>query len=200
MCAPAEEVMRINKRGGVITSLACVLLAGALAAQTHGVREDFTAVAIVNNNLASGAGTVQIRITRWSTDAERTRLVDTLLKEGASALLEELSDSRPVGTIKTPDSLAYDLRYAHQTQGEDGGRQIVLATDRPIGFWEAVNQPRTVDYPFTIIQMRIGSDGKGTGTLSYAMRIRAYGNIIELENFATSPIMLTDIEASRRVD
>jgi hypothetical protein len=175
-----------------------VCIAG-LAAQTHGVKEEFTAVAIASDEFGSGAGTVLIRIDRWSTEAERTRLVNTLQQKGSRALLDELSDARPVGTIRTPDSLAYDLRYAHETKGADGIRQIVIATDRPIGFWEAANSSRTLDYPFTVIQMQIGPGGKGKGTMSYATRIRAYGKVIELENFSTAPIMLTDIEV-RPVD
>jgi len=73
----------------------------------------------------------------------------------------------------------------------------VLATDRPIGFWEARNQPRSFDYPFTVIQMQIDRNGEGTGTLSYATRIRVVKDTIELENFATSPVMLTKISARR---
>ena len=49
----------------------------------------------------------------------------------------------------------------------------MLATDRPIGFWEAVRQPRTIQYPFTVIQMEIDRDGIGKGTLSYATKIIA---------------------------
>ena len=167
------------------------------SAQTLGEPEDFTAVAVVNNNLASGAGTVLIHISRWSTEMERTRLIDTLQKKGSDQLLDELQDMRPVGTIRTPDSLAYDLRYAHQEPGADGGRQIVLATDRPIGFWEAVHQPRTIQYPFTVIQMQIGADGKGKGTLSYATKIVARKNVVELENYATQPVMLTEITSKK---
>lgn len=166
-------------------------------AQTLGEPEDFTAVAIVNNNLASGAGTVLIHISRWSTEMERTSLIETLQKKGPDQLLDELQDMKSVGTIRTPDSLAYDLRYAHQRPGEDGGRQIVLATDRPIGFWEAVHQPRTIQYPFTVIQMQIGTDGKGKGTLSYATKIVAHNNVVELENFSTQPVMLTEIKSQK---
>ena len=186
-------------RLGRLAVISTLLLIGSwAAAQTHGEREEFTAVAIVNNNLGSGAGTVQIQINRWSTDAERTTLVNTLLQKGPNALLEELRDARAVGTIRTPDSLGYDLRYAHQVPTEEGGRRIVIATDRPIGFWEARNQPRSIDYPFTVIQMQIGRDGKGQGTMSYATKIRAHDNTIELENIATSPVMLTEIQARKR--
>ena len=186
-----------------MTSTARVSLALLLAmataawgvAQTRGTPEEFTAVAIANDEFGSGADRVLIRITRWSSDAERERLVETLRSKGSGALLDQLSDARSVGTIRTPDSLAYDLRYAHERKGEDGGRQIVIATDRPIDFWEAAGNARTLDYPFTVIQMQIGADGRGRGTLSYATRIRAYGKVIELENFSTAPIMLNDIRS-----
>jgi hypothetical protein len=166
-------------------------------AQTNGEQEEFTAVAIVNNNLASGAGTVLMRVTRWSTESERDRLIGTLKAKGPDKLLDELQHMKSVGTIRTPDSLGYDLRYAHQRPAEDGGRQIVLATDRPIGFWEAAHQPRTIQYPFTVIQMQIGADGRGKGTLSYATKVTAHGNTIELENFATQPVMLTEVKAEK---
>lgn len=172
-------------------------LGARVAAQTLGSPESFTAIAMVNNTVASGAGTIQIRITRWSTPAERTSLVQTLLSKGPSATLDELRRTRSVGTIKTPDSLGYDLHFASQTPGEDGGRRIVIATDRPIGFWEAANRPRTFDYPFTVIQMQMRADGKGSGTLSYATKVIAHDDTIELENYASAPVMLTEITAEK---
>jgi len=165
----------------------------AVAAQTMGQPEEFNAVAIVNNNLGSGAGRVIMRVERWSTEAERTRFAE-MLKKGNAAALETLRDLRSVGTIRTPDSIGYDLRYAHQEPGEDGGRRIVIATDRPISFWEARNQPRSIDYPFTVIQMEM-NNGEGKGTLSYATKVLPRGNLIVLENFATAPVMLTEVES-----
>jgi hypothetical protein len=173
---------------------------GGLAAQTHGEKEEFTAVAIANNTIRTGAGTVLISVDRWSTAAERERLVSTLLNKGPRALLDALQDTRPVGRIRTPDSIGYDLHYAYQTPGEDGGRRIVIATDRPIGFWEAYDRPRTIEYPFTIVQMQIGADGRGTGTLSEFTKVIAYENNIFLENFANAPVMLTEIRASKDGD
>ena len=186
----------------LLSLLIVVLLAGlvALHSQTLGQKERFTAVAIVNNNLGSGAGVVQIDITRWSAQSERTELLNVLKKSGAEKLLDALQDMRPVGTIKTPDSLAYDLRYANQTPLPEGGRRIVLATDRPIGFWEATRRPRTIDYPFTVIQMEIDRNGEGKGTLSYATKIIPQGDTIVLENFATQPIMLTQIKSEAHTE
>ena len=186
----------------LLSLLIVVLLAGlvALHSQTLGQKERFTAVAIVNNNLGSGAGVVQIDVARWSTQSERTELLNVLKKSGAEKLLDTLQGMRPVGTIKTPDSLGYDLRYANQTPLPEGGRRIVLATDRPIGFWEATRRPRTIDYPFTVIQMEIDRNGEGRGTLSYATKIIQQGDAIVLENFATQPIMLTQIKSEAHTE
>jgi len=180
-----------------ILGLLAALAGPVTTAQTLGEREEFTANAIVNNNLGAGAGRVIMRVNRWSTEAERGTLTRTLLKGGPSDLLDALRDMKSVGTIRTPDSLAYDLRYSHQEPGEDGGRRVVLATDRPIGFWEAANRPRTIDYPFTVIQMQLDKNGEGTGTLSFATNIIARGNTIELENFASAPAMLTEIRTKK---
>src|SRR5688572_12640396 len=97
--------MQHHTRRLSLTLVAMLLLGSGVTAQTLGTKEDFSAVAVVNNNLGSGAGTVLFSVTRWSTDAERDRLVDTLLKKGPDALLEVLRDNRSTGTIRTPDSL-----------------------------------------------------------------------------------------------
>lgn len=179
----------------IFLGLAVLSTGGAVTAQTNGQPEEFTATAIVNDNLGAGAGRVIMRVTRWSTEAERGRLAKVLMTQSAESLLDDLRDMKSVGTIRTPDSLGYDLRYAHQEPGEDGGRRVVIATDRPMGFWEAVNRPRTIDYPFTVIQMQLDKNGEGKGTMSYFTKIIARGNTIELENFTTSPVTLNDIRS-----
>jgi len=181
---------------GIFLWMAALISGSSVVAQTNGEREEFSAAAIVSDNLGSGAGRVIMQVTRWSTETERSRLASTLVK-GNDALLDALRDMKSVGTMRTPDSVGYDLRYAHQEPAEDGGRRIVIATDRPIGFWEAANQPRTIEYPFTVIQMQIDKNGEGKGTMSYATKIIPRGNNIELENFTTSPVMLTQITAKK---
>ena len=106
-------------KGSVALGRLCLALAvvlGASAAspgQTNGDKLSFTAVAVANNNLAAGAGTVLIDVMRWSTPEEARELADTLRQKGPQALLSKLQDARPTGTIRTPDSLAYDLRFAN---------------------------------------------------------------------------------------
>ena len=177
-----------------------MLLAVVAYAQTNGQPERFTANAVSTSpEYGTGQQIVEITINRWSPNAERERLVAALQTKGSDELLKQLQKNKPVGRIRTPDSLGYDLRYAQQTTLPEGGRMVVIATDRPIGFWEATQHPRSFDYPFTVIQMKLDRNGNGSGTLSYATRIVAHeNNVIELEDFATQPIMLNNIRAEAK--
>jgi hypothetical protein len=142
----------------------------------------------------AGAGTVEIGVERWSTDADRDRLLTVLFENGADKLLEELRKMPRVGYIRTPNSIGYDLHYAHKTPSGDGER-VVMATDRYVGFWEATHRPRTIDYPFTLIEMHLGADGRGQGKLSIATKIipdKASHDIV-LENYASQPVQLTEV-------
>jgi hypothetical protein len=177
---------------------ALIVAVGTLAfAQSNAQPERFTANAVsISPQYGTGQQVVEITVDRWSSAAERERLVTALREKGSDELLKQLQDTRPVGRIRTPDSLGYDLHYAWQQPNEDGGRPVVIATDRPIGFWEATQRRRSYDYPFTVIQMKLDREGNGTGTMSYATRIVAHeNNVIELEDFASQPIMLNNIKA-----
>jgi hypothetical protein len=163
-------------------------------------REAFEAVAVSGGGPLTRpvATNLRILIDRWSTESERQRLFETLPK-GQDAALETLRDLRPVGRIFAPGQLGWDLHYAHQVRGEDGSRRIFLATDRPIGIWEAINRPRTIDYPFTFIELRLnpGGEGKGEGKLSRATRIVSSGDgkYLQLENYGEQPVDLTEVRS-----
>jgi hypothetical protein len=192
----------IAHRRLVAATAAAALVAGVsiAAAQTasNSARERFTAIAVnVSTVGRNGASPVDITINRWTTDEERDRLVTMFKEKGAKALLSALQDMKPVGTINTPGNIAYDLRYARQLPGEDGGRRIVLATDRPIGFWEASNQPRSVDYPFVLIELRLNKSGEGEGKLSLASKLTLADNTLVIENYANQPVMLNEVKQKK---
>ncbi|MEO8520455.1 MAG: hypothetical protein ABI603_03770 [Acidobacteriota bacterium] len=192
--------MTIKRR---FTEFAAALLAAAVlalpspaAAQTasNTQKEEFTATAVnVSNVGRTGASQLEITINRYTSDAARDQLVAAFRDKGPDALLKALQSEKPVGTIQAPGTLSYDLRYARELPGEDGGRRIILATDRPIGFFEARNSPRTLDYPFTLIELRIGKDGQGEGKLAIATKLTLNDNVLVIENYADQPVMLTEV-------
>jgi len=169
------------------------------AALDDSLPQRFTALAanLSNINVGPVAQTIQVEITRWSTDGERDRLLNVLKEKGPRALLSELQDMPRFGYFRTPTSLGYDLRFARQRPWGDGGREIFIATDRYINFWEVANQTRSLDYPFTLIQMQLDKEGNGEGKLSVATKIIGDGHELVLENFATQPVMLKGIKREK---
>jgi hypothetical protein len=164
-------------------------------------RETFTGFAI-NLNSGPNTGTVDFSIERWSTDQERAQL-GAILKEvkdpyqANSRLLQALQKMPKVGYIKTQKTLAWDLHYARQAKLPDGGRRIVLATDRPMGFGEVRQGARTTEYPFTIVEMRLDKSDKGEGKILVGTRLLLDGNELVLENYGTQPVQFNQI---RRLD
>jgi len=75
----------------------------------------------------------------------------------------------------------------------------VLATDRPISFREASRQLRTLDYPFTVIELRLNKDGEGEGMMSVATKIipDKESNTVTLENWGTQPVQLKLVRRER---
>jgi hypothetical protein len=179
----------------VAAALAAILgMAAAGGAQTNGAPERFSAVAI---DLDRGnAIPIQIVIDRWSSDAERDRLMNVMMNKGANALLEALQDAPRVGYVRSNTSLGWDLHYATRVRGEDGGERIVIATDRPMSFSELWNQPRSVEYPFTVIELRVNDSGEGDGTLSLATKVipDKTNNIVVLENYDLQRIRLQQVK------
>lgn len=190
-------------RSGLGASIALALgwafcwYSAAGIAQTRGEPEQFSASYVDINT--GRTGPLQISVTRWSTPAERTTLQQTLFKKGQDALLDALRDMRSVGRIHTPGSIGYDLRFAEQRTLPEGDREIILATDRPMSFWELTNQPRSAQYPFTWVQFRMGRDGKGEGKIAVAARITGeeVDRLIEVEDFAIQPVRLQNIRSRK---
>lgn len=174
-------------------------LSGALpvSAQTAGSPVRIEAWAVNMSNIGTGQNSiVQIDVDRWSTDAERDELVTTFAEKGPDALLRTLQNMKRVGFIRLPTTLGYDLRFARRRPLDDGGEQIIIATDRRIGFWEARNQPRTIDYPFTLMEIRVDKEGKGEGKLALATKIsyNKKNNTVELENYSSEAVRLQNVK------
>ncbi len=146
------------------------------------------------------AGTVDIVIERWSTEAERQALIALVQtakvgREGQDKLLHGLQDIEPrTGYIRTARSLGWDLKYAHENRLPDGSRQIVIATDKPVTFVGVASGARTLDYPFTLIEMRFpaGSD-KGEGKALVQTSISVKDGQLQLEIYGQEPTRLTTI-------
>ncbi len=191
-------------------SLAALVIGCGIApfvdAQTSGEKLEITAFAVNMSNIGTGSNAVvDMTVNQWSTDAERERLINTMLTKGSDALLRELQKAPAKGRFRVPGqrppdphhlALGLDIRYARQMPLPEGGRRIILAMDRYIGMREARNQPRSIDYPFTLIEIRTNKDGEGEGKMSVATKISFDKDkkVIELENYASEPVRLNNVK------
>jgi hypothetical protein len=165
-----------------------------------------SAWAINLSNVATGANTImEIRVTRWTTAEERQKLVTTFLEKKQDGLLRELQRMPDHGRMRIPGwmgpdphnvRLGWELHYAWSQPSEDGGHRLVIATDRYIGFWEQRQQPRTIDYPFTFIEIRLGKNGEGEGKMAVATKLifDKASNTVVLENYSTEPVRLNQVK------
>jgi hypothetical protein len=190
--------MRFHKLVSVFLGVLFLFGAGArlaTAQETQG-KEEFSAWG-VNLGGAIKSGQVFITVERWSTPEERNQLIEAFKTGGQDALFKVLTKLPKVGYIRVPQTTAWNLHYAYQWPQDDGGRIIVIATDRKVGMREAASSYRSMDYPFELIQMKLDKEGRGEGKLSFATKIALSkdGTRIELENYGTTPAMLKNIEA-----
>lgn len=156
--------------------------------------EEFTAIAAnISNVGATGLVPVTIRVERWTPSEEQEKLLSALRDKGQDEFLKELTRVKAVGWIATPTSLRYDFFYAHQ-QPTDTGRRIMMITDRPMQFAERMSAAPSRDYPFSVIELHLNKDNRGTGTLAQLVQLRLVGNFLGIENLATAPIKLNDLK------
>ncbi len=150
------------------------------------------------------AGQIDIAIERWTTDAERKGLLDVLASAefksgGQDKLLKALQAIQPrVGFIRTAKSMGWDLKYAWQSTLPDGTRQVVIATDKPVSVLTAYDNGAVLDYPFTLIEMRMGKDGKGEGKLLAATAVSVKDGKLALEAYGLEPVKLTTITETQK--
>ena len=204
-----REVYVIRHMISTMAALAVLLIGSPpVATQSNGEKLRISAFAVNMSNIGTGAtATVEFDVDRWSTPEERTKLITTMIEKGPDALLDTLRDMPSHGRMRFPAwqgpdplnaRLGWDIRYASQRKEAEGGRRIVLALDRYLSFWEVANRPRTIDYPFTFVEMHVDKNGEGEGKLSIATKVNfdKEKNVIELETYASEPVRLQQVKVT----
>lgn len=187
--------MRMRRPVILILVLLLATASAPAARQDRPVLEEFSAILTNISNVGGfGITPLTIRIRRWTGDEENERLLAVLRDHGQRQFLDALTDAEPVGSIMTPTSLRYEFFYARQSPTEEGGRRIMLISDRPMTITERMSGAITREYPFTVIDLRLDEDGTGEGTLSQLVQLRLIGNFLGIENLATGPMRLNEVK------
>jgi hypothetical protein len=188
----------MRRRASILLgSLLLILAAGAAAAEKTKYVERYTAFGVSQQR--GKTSTIQIAIERWSTPEERQMLVDTLRQKGREALADTLARMPTIGWIRLPNTRSQDLRYAWQAPLPDGGRRVVIATDRIANYAELTTASRTQNYQFSVAEIHFDKDGKGEGKLSPLAKvdIDKETNQIEVEDYTSQPVRLTQVKVAK---
>jgi hypothetical protein len=166
---------RIMKRRVILVGAAALAAALLLLSTTIGQEktkpEQYSAVwAVVGGTAGGTTVSIDIRINRYNTDADVQKFAEQLKEFGADALRramekEDVGQLSPVGRVGVPIAIARKL-----TQGKKTIVRVVTA--RSLSFVEIRYSGRSVDYPYTILQLELDESGKGTGTAIGAAKIR----------------------------
>ena len=150
----------------------------------------------INMNSSARTATLDIVIERWSTPEEVSNLKAILVEQGDDKLLSALQKTKPrCGYARTSNSLGWDIYFARETPLPDGGRKIVVASDRPVSMWEARNSGRSMDYLFSLAEIRLPATGKGQGKAIPRAQLgfNKETNTLQIENYDREPVRLNEI-------
>lgn len=138
-----------------------------------------------------------LTINSYTPEAEVTRLLKLLKREGQDDFQRAVGKEKR-GTMQVGNNLSRDLNAVWVTQTEEG-RKIFAIGERWLGFGELRRGGRSLDYPFTYIELYVEDDGDTEGSLFPAARLRAKGtNTLEVENFGIYPARLVNLKQKRK--
>ena len=174
-----------------------LLLAGiGTTAQSQG-RMTIQATAMGTSTQMGKVYSVNINIEQFSTPDDQKALIDAFKKSGQDGLLNVLQDMKPKGRVRfASGGVGNDVKYIMELPSESG-RRFRLVTDRNLAFGELYAGTRSRDYTVGAIELVLTPDGKGSGTVLPACKLKVdkktqqveietYQNPWNLSNFIIS--------------
>ena len=146
----------------------------------------------------TGGQRLMVTIDSFTDQKETEFLVDTVQKKGVKALEKELW-KREIGRISVGNSLSYPIATAHSFEDPElGTRKLILLLARPISYGEIARSSRSVQYPFTLVELDTDGAGNGSGEMLVAAKIsvRRDGSV-EIENLDARPLRILKVQRSQ---
>ena len=188
----------VRTRSAVLLAWAVFLLAPiATQAQERRVPDTYEATTA---SMTPAGLTLRIQVLEWSDEAARAAVIGALT--GESDVRKALSELPSAGVVwQSGSAVGHSLRYAHRTVAENGEERITLVTDRPLDSyrskpWSLADGAQAHEMDYSAIELRVGSDGVGTGTLSLAtgVEIDAESATVSLNTDDSTPQLLSDVK------
>ena len=195
-----------QKQGWSVVLLGCLLVVGVLittssaTAKGDKVSELYRANAMVPGAVGPGASaSVDIKITKFSTDEEEEDLRMALKAHGPQGLHKRMKKHQKTGFVAIRGERGYPTYYTQEIL-EGGKRNILILTDREIYFEEVYNREISTQFPFTMIMMELDDEGNGQGTaLLGAELVWDEGkDVLRVTGYSAEPIRLEGIQLIKK--
>ncbi len=192
---PFNRTRRLLTASGLCAALLLPISAGA--DQSGCASESFTGAAVNRFDADVAAGLrIDIYVANWTVEREKDRLVRVLAEHGEAAFANALRDAgMPLGEIRAVGRLPSPLRFAWQERLDDGGRRLLLITDRTLAYWTDLIRPAGAADAFTLIEIRIplGCEGEGKVGSARDVRVNRSLGLMELSAYDAAPVRLANV-------
>ena len=192
-----------SRFSSVISILAVLIFSVATSSVAEDQRESYSGFVINKSRSAlNNSATVRIVIERWSTDEERSALIDALAKNGHEGFVKVLHGQKETGFVRS--QAATDTvgglprivtRYARKVT-ENGTTTITLVTDRPM---RGKEDPEYKEYNVSALRLELTEEGKGSGIVYVALKV-GYDKEKQrllLQSATLEPIHLTNMHLNK---
>jgi len=162
------------------------------------IREVYTGTAVAIGGALGGASRgFTLEITSYTPPEEVQQDLETLRTQGQDGLYKAI-EKKKLGNFAFTGDVGRDVNFVTQTDMEEG-RKITILFERWLKFFELRRGTRSVDYPFTYVELFM-EGRKGEGSLIGAAKVyldKKHPSTLDVENFGTYPARLMGVELRR---
>lgn len=178
-------------------------LALAVAAPLHAVGTATEEVRSASGYLIDAADlmpgfstdTFDVRLTGLTSEHDLVAYAALAQERGYLALHGELSGAE-VGRFRIGRDVGLPIALA-QERREDGLRRLLLVVERHISLRDLRSDPRALEYPYLVIDLRFDADGRGDGELYPVAKLRVSPDgRISYESWSPQPVRITQLDLS----
>lgn len=179
-------------------AMVAVLLATAmpLSAGDDKVIESYSATITMLGGPGKGPIPINILVYSITPDEDVARLINIMKTGGQDALVDAFDKEPQRGRISPVGRLGNDLNYIRAIDTPKG-RILRMVSNRNMSFMELTNAGRSTDYPFGILELVIGSDGKIEGTAIGGAKLEVKDNTLEVESYGIQPLRLMNLKKTK---
>jgi hypothetical protein len=162
----------------------------------RGAKEVFTGTIVgIGGALGGVSRPFTMEINGVTSDADAERFAQILRTKGQDALLKAVAKEKK-GRFAVDGHLGHDLNSVCIRETPNG-RRITALFDRWERMYELRYGTRSLDYPFTYIELFVDDSGKGDGSLIAAAKVyfdKKDQNSPSIENFGIYPARLMGVQ------